>query len=240
MVLPWSREMKEANQMMWPNSWSCQSVSVGLKIMTLYLFCHYFQLREEKLQEEKTSEDLIHKFILDDMDVGKRKMEEQQKKDESVVLKGNQECVSKLMLLLPARIPKFSFFGFPGFLDWVLIVHEGYELAIKILANENCIPRSVRIADVLLEVSVPLFVLPYVTLPNTADPLSFGDLLGLQPCVHFHEHFSVNPLQYNWSSTHSSCWLLPISHFIWEALQEMLLKFPCDRLSHGGWVTNIL
>ncbi|NWS32518.1 RN169 ligase, partial [Polioptila caerulea] len=50
------------------------------------------QLREEKLQEEKTSEDLIHKFIPDDMDVGKRKMEEQQKKDESVVLKGNQDC----------------------------------------------------------------------------------------------------------------------------------------------------
>ncbi|NWS03277.1 RN169 ligase, partial [Motacilla alba] len=50
------------------------------------------KLREEKLQEEKTSEDLIHKFILDDMDIGKRKMEEQQKKDESVVLKGNQDC----------------------------------------------------------------------------------------------------------------------------------------------------
>ncbi|NXS89488.1 RN169 ligase, partial [Erpornis zantholeuca] len=50
------------------------------------------QLREEKLQEEKTSEDLTHKFILDDMDVGKRKMEEQQKKDESVALKGSQEC----------------------------------------------------------------------------------------------------------------------------------------------------
>ncbi|NWT75762.1 RN169 ligase, partial [Prunella himalayana] len=50
------------------------------------------QLREEKLQEEKTSEDVIHKFILDDMDVGKRKMEEQQKKEESVVLKGNQDC----------------------------------------------------------------------------------------------------------------------------------------------------
>ncbi|KAF2988139.1 hypothetical protein EK904_014259 [Melospiza melodia maxima] len=49
-------------------------------------------LREEKLQEEKTSEDLIHKFILDDMDIGKRKMEEQQKKDDSVVLKGNQDC----------------------------------------------------------------------------------------------------------------------------------------------------
>ncbi|KFW70599.1 E3 ubiquitin-protein ligase RNF169, partial [Pygoscelis adeliae] len=50
------------------------------------------QLREGKLQEEKASEDLIHKFILDDMDVGKRKMEEQQKKDESLVLKVNQEC----------------------------------------------------------------------------------------------------------------------------------------------------
>ncbi|NWI48459.1 RN169 ligase, partial [Picathartes gymnocephalus] len=50
------------------------------------------KLREEKLQEEKTSEDLTHKFILDDVDIGKRKMEEQQKKDESVVLKGNQEC----------------------------------------------------------------------------------------------------------------------------------------------------
>ncbi|NXP40728.1 RN169 ligase, partial [Leiothrix lutea] len=50
------------------------------------------KLREEKLQEEKTSEDLIHKFILDDVDMGKRKMEEQQKKDESAVLKGNQDC----------------------------------------------------------------------------------------------------------------------------------------------------
>ncbi|NWX18257.1 RN169 ligase, partial [Aegotheles bennettii] len=50
------------------------------------------QLREEKLQEEKASEDLMHKFILDDTDVGKRKMEEQQKKDESLVLKVNQEC----------------------------------------------------------------------------------------------------------------------------------------------------
>lgn len=56
-------------------------------------------------------------------------MEEQQKKDESVVLKGNQDRVSELMLLLPAHIPKFSFFGFPGFLDWAFIVCEGYELA---------------------------------------------------------------------------------------------------------------
>ncbi|NXY83062.1 RN169 ligase, partial [Alcedo cyanopectus] len=50
------------------------------------------KLREEKLQEEKASEDLLQKFILDDMEVGKRKMEDQQKKDESVVLKMNQEC----------------------------------------------------------------------------------------------------------------------------------------------------
>ncbi|KAK2524738.1 Rnf169 [Columba livia] len=50
------------------------------------------KLREEKLQEEKASEDLIHKFVLDDMEGGKRKTEEQQKKDESLVLKVNQEC----------------------------------------------------------------------------------------------------------------------------------------------------
>lgn len=66
-------------------------------------FCHYFQLREEKLQEEKASEDLIHKFVLDDMEGGKRKTEEQQKKDESLVLKVNQECVSKIVFPLPRR-----------------------------------------------------------------------------------------------------------------------------------------
>ncbi|XP_059580625.1 E3 ubiquitin-protein ligase RNF169 [Alligator mississippiensis] len=49
------------------------------------------KLREEKLQEEKTSEDLIHKLILEDMEVGKRKMEEQ-KKEEPLMLKMNQEC----------------------------------------------------------------------------------------------------------------------------------------------------
>uniref|UniRef100_A0A8C8SE17 RING-type E3 ubiquitin transferase n=1 Tax=Pelusios castaneus TaxID=367368 RepID=A0A8C8SE17_9SAUR len=49
------------------------------------------KLREEKLQEEKASEDLIHKLILEDMEVGKRKMEEQQKKDEPLMLKMNQE-----------------------------------------------------------------------------------------------------------------------------------------------------
>ncbi|NXM70091.1 RN169 ligase, partial [Serilophus lunatus] len=50
------------------------------------------KLREEKLQEEKASEELIHKLVGDDMDVGKRKTEEQQKKEESVVLKVTQEC----------------------------------------------------------------------------------------------------------------------------------------------------
>ncbi|XP_035199769.1 E3 ubiquitin-protein ligase RNF169 isoform X1 [Oxyura jamaicensis] len=50
------------------------------------------KMREEKLQEEKASEDPIPRLILDDMEVGKRKMEEPQKKDESVVLKANQEC----------------------------------------------------------------------------------------------------------------------------------------------------
>ncbi|NWI99215.1 RN169 ligase, partial [Crypturellus undulatus] len=50
------------------------------------------KLREEKLQEEKTSEELIHKLLLDEAEGGKRKMEEQQKKEESLVLKVNQEC----------------------------------------------------------------------------------------------------------------------------------------------------
>lgn len=66
---------------------------------------------------------------------------------------------------------------------------------INILVNENCLLRSVMTADVLLEVSVPLFTLYCVTLPNTADPLSFGDILGLQACMHLHEHFFMNLLQ---------------------------------------------
>ncbi|XP_044524078.1 E3 ubiquitin-protein ligase RNF169 [Gracilinanus agilis] len=44
------------------------------------------KLREEKLEEEKTSEDLIHKLLLEDIEAGKRKMEELQKKDEPLVL----------------------------------------------------------------------------------------------------------------------------------------------------------
>ncbi|XP_074072970.1 E3 ubiquitin-protein ligase RNF169 [Macrotis lagotis] len=44
------------------------------------------KLREEKLEEEKSSEDLIHKLLLEDTEAGKRRMEELQKKDEPLVL----------------------------------------------------------------------------------------------------------------------------------------------------------
>ncbi|XP_007491043.2 E3 ubiquitin-protein ligase RNF169 isoform X2 [Monodelphis domestica] len=44
------------------------------------------KLKEEKLEEEKTSEDLIHKLLLEDIEAGKRRMEEVQKKDEPLVL----------------------------------------------------------------------------------------------------------------------------------------------------------
>lgn len=37
------------------------------------------------------------------MEGGKRKVEEQQKKDESLVLKVNQECVSKIVLPFQCR-----------------------------------------------------------------------------------------------------------------------------------------
>lgn len=50
---------------------------------------------------------------------------------------------------------------------------------IKVLVNENSLLRSVMTADVLLEVSVPLFSLCCVTLPDPADPHSLGDVLGL-------------------------------------------------------------
>ncbi|NWI92383.1 RN169 ligase, partial [Pitta sordida] len=59
------------------------------------------KLREEKLQEEKASEELLHKLTGDDMDVGKRKTEEQQKKEESVVLKVSQECCVLCVPLIP-------------------------------------------------------------------------------------------------------------------------------------------
>lgn len=67
-------------------------------ILTPLSLFFFFQMREEKLQEEKASEELIPRLVLDDTEIGKRKTEEQQKKDESVVLKASQECVSKLLL----------------------------------------------------------------------------------------------------------------------------------------------
>ncbi|XP_012501049.1 PREDICTED: E3 ubiquitin-protein ligase RNF169 [Propithecus coquereli] len=50
------------------------------------------KLREEKLQEEKTSEDQIHKPLPEDTETGKRKMDEQKKREEPLVLKTNLEC----------------------------------------------------------------------------------------------------------------------------------------------------
>ncbi|XP_046494186.1 E3 ubiquitin-protein ligase RNF169 [Equus quagga] len=55
------------------------------------------KLREEKLQEEKTSEDQIHKLSPEDTETGKRKMDEQKKRDEPLVPKTNLE-------LCPARL----------------------------------------------------------------------------------------------------------------------------------------
>ncbi|XP_038621079.1 LOW QUALITY PROTEIN: E3 ubiquitin-protein ligase RNF169 [Tachyglossus aculeatus] len=49
------------------------------------------KLREEKVQEERAPDDLIHKLLLEDMEAGKRKMEEQPK-NEPLPLKANQEC----------------------------------------------------------------------------------------------------------------------------------------------------
>ncbi|XP_064000228.1 E3 ubiquitin-protein ligase RNF169 [Pogoniulus pusillus] len=54
---------------------------------------HLRKLREEKLQEEKSSEDLLHKLVLDELEGGKRKMEEQQKKEEALGLRVNQEAL---------------------------------------------------------------------------------------------------------------------------------------------------
>ncbi|XP_014645813.1 PREDICTED: E3 ubiquitin-protein ligase RNF169 isoform X2 [Ceratotherium simum simum] len=54
-------------------------------------------LREEKLQEEKTSEDQIHKLLPEDTETGKRRMDEQKKRDEPLVLKTNLErCPARL------------------------------------------------------------------------------------------------------------------------------------------------
>ncbi|XP_055972403.1 E3 ubiquitin-protein ligase RNF169 [Sorex fumeus] len=55
------------------------------------------KLREEKLQEEKTSDDQIHKLLPEDTETGKRKMEEQKKREEPLVLKTNLEhCPARL------------------------------------------------------------------------------------------------------------------------------------------------
>uniref|UniRef100_A0A8D0BHS3 RING-type E3 ubiquitin transferase n=1 Tax=Salvator merianae TaxID=96440 RepID=A0A8D0BHS3_SALMN len=51
---------------------------------------HLQKLRDEKIQDERTSEDFIHKLIVEDTDVG-RKRSEDQKKEESPVVKMTQE-----------------------------------------------------------------------------------------------------------------------------------------------------
>ncbi|KAK7806827.1 hypothetical protein U0070_010311 [Myodes glareolus] len=56
-----------------------------------------FQLREEKLQEEKTCEDKIHKVLQEDSEMGKRKTDEQKTRDEPVVLKTSlEQCPARL------------------------------------------------------------------------------------------------------------------------------------------------
>ncbi|XP_045434097.1 E3 ubiquitin-protein ligase RNF169 isoform X2 [Pipistrellus kuhlii] len=55
------------------------------------------KLKEEKLQEEKTSEDQIHKLLPEDTETGKRKMDEQKKREEPLALKTNLErCPARL------------------------------------------------------------------------------------------------------------------------------------------------
>ncbi|KAM9659171.1 E3 ubiquitin-protein ligase RNF169 [Trichechus inunguis] len=55
------------------------------------------KLREEKLQEEKTSEDQSHKLLPEDTETGKRKMDEQKRREESLALKSNLEsCPARL------------------------------------------------------------------------------------------------------------------------------------------------
>ncbi|KAM5248347.1 E3 ubiquitin-protein ligase RNF169 [Ctenodactylus gundi] len=55
------------------------------------------KLREEKLQEEKTSEDQIYKLLPEDTETGKKKMDDQKKRDEPLVLKTNLErCPARL------------------------------------------------------------------------------------------------------------------------------------------------
>ncbi|XP_067998085.1 E3 ubiquitin-protein ligase RNF169 isoform X1 [Melanerpes formicivorus] len=58
---------------------------------------HLRKLREEKVQEEKSSEDLLHKLVLEDLELGKRKMDEQQKKEEALVMKVSQEALPECL-----------------------------------------------------------------------------------------------------------------------------------------------
>ncbi|XP_066475535.1 E3 ubiquitin-protein ligase RNF169 [Tiliqua scincoides] len=51
---------------------------------------HLRKLRDEKLQEERTSEDFIHKLIIEDPEAGRRKTEDL-KKEDSLVVKMTQE-----------------------------------------------------------------------------------------------------------------------------------------------------
>lgn len=55
---------------------------------------YIFQLREEKLQEENTCEDQTHKILQEDSEMGKRKTDEQKKRDEPAVLRTSLEQVS--------------------------------------------------------------------------------------------------------------------------------------------------
>lgn len=62
-------------------------------------------MRDEKLQEERTSDDFIHKLIVEDTtDAGKRKTEDQ-KKEESLMVKMTQERVSNCGLCYAALSP---------------------------------------------------------------------------------------------------------------------------------------
>lgn len=55
------------------------------------------KLREEKLQEEKTCEDQTHKIRQEDSEMGKRKTDEQKKRDEPVVLRTSlEQCPARL------------------------------------------------------------------------------------------------------------------------------------------------
>ncbi|XP_003923901.2 E3 ubiquitin-protein ligase RNF169 isoform X1 [Saimiri boliviensis] len=54
------------------------------------------KLREEKLQEEKPSEDQIHKLLPEDTETGKRKMDEQKKRDEPLLKTNLEHCPARL------------------------------------------------------------------------------------------------------------------------------------------------